>query len=571
MAQSAHAVTAAIDPDLEILFRQRTRICLWLGFVFFSLFALLDYLYCRPFFGLFATYRLVYVTVLAGMLLTIDLPPCRRSARGVMVVALLLGTLVISLMTVELGGFVSGYYVGILLMVAGSFSVLPLRAAQALALGGAMYLVYLLTVVLSALPLDERALTALATNTFFFFAIVTITAVQCFDEMETTTAALQAQHNLRDLHGELKLYTDDLEVLVQNRLELLEESDLRFDDLYKAIPDLVVLIDDAATIRMINHHGAALLGAAPEALLETSLLDCLSPPHRDGFQTGVLGPLNQGLTIKGMQMEMLTRDRQTIEVEVSGNRVELPGASDLSQLIIRDITQTKTMERQVLESGQLLDTSRRAAIFGLARLAECRDDTTGAHLLRIREYTRILATELAANPELHPIVTDRFIEDLCLSSALHDIGKVGIPDAILLKPDLLTPAEFETMQDHCLFGSKALTLAGDGMEELGFLHMGREIALHHHERWDGAGYPNGLAGTAIPLSARIVALADVYDALTSSRPYKPAYNHEQARMLIVQESGRRFDPAIVNAFLRREQEFKTARRDLLLLANPGSS
>jgi response regulator RpfG family c-di-GMP phosphodiesterase len=229
------------------------------------------------------------------------------------------------------------------------------------------------------------------------------------------------------------------------------------------------------------------------------------------------------------------------------------------------------MERQVLESDQLLDTSRQTAIFGLARLAECRDMNTGAHLLRIREYTRILARELAGNPELKHIVTDKFIEDLCLSSVLHDIGKVGIPDTILLKPERLSELEFEAMKQHCSFGSSALASAEKDSDSLSFLRMGQEITLHHHERWDGAGYPNGLSGIDIPLSARIVTLADVYDALTSSRTYKPAYNHEQARTLIVEESGHRFDPAIVHAFLRKEQDFKAARRDLLVQAHPQRS
>ena len=124
------------------------------------------------------------------------------------------------------------------------------------------------------------------------------------------------------------------------------------------------------------------------------------------------------------------------------------------------------------------------------------------------------------------------------------------------------------MQQHCRYGSNALAAAGRDAGGLSFLQMGQEIALNHHERWDGTGYPNGLVGIEIPLTARITALADVYDALTSSRTYKPAFNHEQARMLIVQESGRQFDPLIVNAFLRREQDFKAARRDLLIRTSP---
>jgi len=568
MARLADTVRADCADEIHALFLQRTHICLWLGVVFFSLFAVLDFIYCRPYFGLFLSYRLSFVAVLVSLLLLLKYRPVKQYTRTVMFAAMLLGALTIALMTIKQGGFVSGYYVGILLMIAGGFSVLPLSVTQALALGGAMYQVYFLTVSFSTHPLDNQAFIALVNNSFFFFSIVIVTTVQCFDEIQTTINSLRAKKNLRTLHGELKQYTGNLELLVQKRLEMLEESDLKFHDLYNTIPDLVVLINATGTIRMVNHHGASLLEQAPEELQETSLFDYIPSQYRAALNDDVIGRLNREEVVQGVQLQLLTRKGKTIEVELSGNRVELSGHSEYYQLIIRDITLTKEIERQVLESGQLLDTSRRAAIFGLARLAECRDDNTGAHLLRIREYTRILSTELAENPELKHIVTGQFIEDLCLSSVLHDIGKVGIPDAILLKPDLLSAQEFEFMKRHCVYGSTALSSEVGEAEGLGFLRMGREIALYHHERWDGTGYPSGLAGIAIPLTARIVALADVYDALTSSRTYKPAYNHEQARGFIVQESGHRFDPTIVNAFLRREQDFTAARRDLLVQANP---
>ncbi|WP_051553597.1 HD domain-containing phosphohydrolase [Desulfobulbus elongatus] len=568
MERPAATAPAECTHELHALFVQRTHVCLWLGMVFFPLFSILDYLYCRSFFTLFLTYRLCFVLLLAGLLLFLKTAAGVRHARAVMAVALLFGTLAISLMTVKLDGFVSGYYVGILLMVAGAFSVLPLHAVRALLLGSAMYLVYVVTVAFFVQPIDARQLGALVSNSVFFFSLVIVTALQCFDEIQTIIRSLRTKKSLQAIHAELRQYTGDLEALVQQRVEMLEESDLKFHDLYNTIPDLVVLLNEAGTIRMINRHGAFLLEQTPEELEETSLVDCIPPQYRQVFSDEVLDRLQRGETVQGVQVQLHTRSGRTIEAELSGSRVELAGESGHYQLIIRDISQTKEIERQVIESGQLLDTSRRAAIFGLARLAECRDDSTGAHLLRIREYTRILALGLAENPRFRPIVTGQFIEDLCLSSVLHDIGKVGIPDAILLKPDLLSEAEFETMKRHCQYGSNALASAEHDAEGLGFLRMGEEIALYHHERWDGTGYPTGLAGTAIPLSARIVALADVYDALTSSRCYKPALHHEQARMLIVRESGRQFDPAVVNAFVRRERDFKAARRDLLMQTPP---
>jgi PAS domain S-box-containing protein len=563
---AATAGAESVHQEMEIFFYQRTRICLWLGVVFFSFFALLDYVHARPFFPLFFCYRLSYVLIMLGLLRLLLLPEIRPYTRVIMFSVMLLGTLIISLMTVKLGGFSSGYYVGILLMVAGAFSVLPLNVGQALLLGGSMYLVYALTVFLGSRPLDHQQLLYVINNSFFFLTIVIVTTVQCFDEIQTQVRSLQAQKGLQAIKLELKQYTGNLESLVKQRMALLEESDLKFRDLYNNILDLVVLIDPQGMIRMINHHGATLLEQSPHLLHERPLADFLPPRDRDFLHHEVLGHLQRGEEIRGVQMQMLTYRGRPLEVELSGNAVHMPEGEKGYQLVIRDITATKDMEKQVLESKQLLDTSRQAAIFGLARLAECRDDATGAHLLRIREYTRILATELAQTVELQPLITESFIKDLCMSSMLHDIGKIGIGDAILQKPERLTPDEFTSMQRHCEYGSTALASAEKDSESLSFLRLGQEITRSHHERWDGTGYPTGLAGDAIPLSARIVALADVYDALTSSRPYKPAFSHDQARELIVEECGRRFDPAVVDAFLRQEEAFQTTRT--LLSAPP---
>ena len=558
------ASARSFSGEIRRLFYQRTRLCLWLGVIFFSLFSILDFIYCRPYFGLFLFYRLSLVIFFLAMLLLLRNHDIQRYTKAIMFAAMLLGTLTISLMTVKLGGFSSGYYVGILLMIAGGFSVLPLSVLQALFLGSLMYLVYACTVYLGSHPLGSEEKIYVINNSFFFLSIVLVTAAQCFDDLQMLVKSLRATKSLRSMNFELKEYNNNLESRVRKRMALLEESNLKFRDLYDNILDLVVLIDKEGLIRMVNQHGATLLGRTPEELQGRRLSDYLTPRDRDALFSEVIPRLGSGDEVKGIQLQMHTYHGRDFEVELSGSLVEMPDANPHFQLIIRDITVTKEMEKQVLESSQLIDSSRQVAIFGLARLAECRDDGTGSHLLRIREYTRILALELAQNPDLQDLVTEAYIEDLCLSSVLHDIGKVGIPDAILLKPEKLSEEEYNLMKRHCEYGSSALSSAEKDSESLSFLRMGQEITRFHHERWDGTGYPHGLAGAAIPLSARIVTLADVYDALTSSRSYKAAYNHQQARQVIVEESGRRFDPTVVNAFLRREQEFKAARRDLLM-------
>jgi putative two-component system response regulator len=199
--------------------------------------------------------------------------------------------------------------------------------------------------------------------------------------------------------------------------------------------------------------------------------------------------------------------------------------------------------------------TRDLTIFALAKLAESRDPETGEHLERVQNYSRILAMHLSKQPKFAGIITPGYVQTLYQTSPLHDIGKVAIPDAVLLKPGRLTPHEFEIMKSHAAMGARTLDAALSRHPEADFLVMARQIAATHHERFDGTGYPNHLRGADIPLCGRIVALADVYDALTSKRVYKDAYSHEQARSIILEGAGSHFDPDIVAAFRAVESQF----------------
>lgn len=199
--------------------------------------------------------------------------------------------------------------------------------------------------------------------------------------------------------------------------------------------------------------------------------------------------------------------------------------------------------------------TRDVAIFALAKLAESRDSDTGAHLERVQQYCRCLAQQLASCERYSSVIDSDFVRLIFQTSPLHDIGKVGIPDAILLKPGRLDTTEFEIMKSHTKIGAETLGAALEKFPGVSFLTMARDIAATHHERFDGGGYPNGLSGQDIPLCGRIIALADVYDALTSKRVYKPAFTHEAAKDIVLEGSGLHFDPDVVNAFLAREEQF----------------
>lgn len=220
------------------------------------------------------------------------------------------------------------------------------------------------------------------------------------------------------------------------------------------------------------------------------------------------------------------------------------------------------LEERVRERTAEVERTQQATVFGLARLAESRDPETGEHLERMRRYVREIAIEMATWPKYDRIIDSGFVETLYYSSPLHDIGKVGIPDAILLKPGKLSPEEFDIMKTHALIGGDTLKDADEEAGGNSFLEMGRDIAYHHHEKWDGSGYPHGLLGPDIPLCARIVALGDAYDAMTTKRPYKEPFSHEKTRQLILEGAGKHFDPEVVEAFLKREQKFIRIQKEL---------
>lgn len=206
---------------------------------------------------------------------------------------------------------------------------------------------------------------------------------------------------------------------------------------------------------------------------------------------------------------------------------------------LHDIIHTQTTALRKMQVG---------TIMALADLAEWRDPETGEHIKRTQEYVRCIAQELSRNPKYAAELTPDFIEMLYMCAPLHDMGKVSISDAILLKPGRLTPDEFAIMQKHCEFGAEIIRRSLERIGREPFLEMAYQVARWHHDRWDGEGYPDGLIGEAIPLAARIMSVADVYDALISERPYKPPMPHDEALRHIIEDSGKRFDPDVVSAF-----------------------
>ncbi len=217
---------------------------------------------------------------------------------------------------------------------------------------------------------------------------------------------------------------------------------------------------------------------------------------------------------------------------------------------------SKQLEEMVSAKVREISEAQMATIFALVKLAESRDDETGAHIERTASFCRLLAEKARAKEPYRQAIDDDYVATIYRASPLHDIGKVGISDLILLKPGKLTPDEFAIMKTHVEIGYQTLLNVDKRYHNNAFLRMGLDITRYHHEKWNGSGYLAELKGEAIPLSARIMALVDVYDALRSKRVYKPAYSHEKTLEIILEGRGQHFDPGLVDIFMEHQHEFE---------------
>jgi len=307
-------------------------------------------------------------------------------------------------------------------------------------------------------------------------------------------------------------------------------------------PDLVLL--DVMMPGMDGYEVCRRMKSSPDlAGIPVIFLSALTetPDKVEAFAVGAVDYVTKPLQIDEVRARVKTHLRlRRLQLEIEHNNREL--------------------ERRVEEQVREIADSQMATIFAMARLAESRDDETGTHLERVRAFCHLLVTGLARRCPHHGI-DDRYVRDVVHASPLHDIGKVAISDTILLKPDKLTPAEFEIMKTHTSLGAKTLESVRDEYPGNGFVTVGIDIAQYHHEWWDGSGYPDGLAGDEIPLSARVMALADVYDALRSERVYKPPIPHDEACQIIWEEGRLHFDPDVVGVFFELEGEFDRVVRE----------
>ncbi len=344
-------------------------------------------------------------------------------------------------------------------------------------------------------------------------------------------------------------------------------SVLVVDDTEVNIDILVETLSDEYDVRVALDGETALEDLAEEKA-DLVLLDIMMP-GMDGYE--VCRILKEDPATRDIPVIFLTAmtEEQNEAKGLSLGAVDYitkPFSPDLVKARVFNQLELKKhrdhLQEMVDERTRELEATQEVTIYSLASLAETRDPETGGHILRTQRYVRALAQQLATQPEFSDRLDETVIDLLYKSAPLHDIGKVGVADSILLKPGKLTDEEFEEMKNHTAYGRDALRVAEEKLGANSFMQYAREIAYTHQEKWDGSGYPNGLKGEEIPLSGRIMAIADVYDALVCKRVYKPPFSHAKAVGIIQEGSGTHFDPLMVENFMKIEDEFKNIAMSL---------
>ncbi len=539
--------------DLRRLCRHRMSYLLLMTAALFIFYAPLDFLLVPGHSGVLLYYRL---TILVFCLLLFFLNHQDTRLRYTYVLASALygfSLFVLCLMVIRTGGIGSDYFIGFILAVVVFAVMLPLTPSQVLVSGSFAVAGYLAAVYWPDFHLGGHT-DILINNLFFMVCFVVLVAIQSWFETDSRKESFSLHMQEQEAADYLEQQAEALEMEIVRRSREHQQTENRFRRLFDHIIDDVVLVDTRGRVLYANTSFYDHLGGSRED--EINIIDRILPNEQEQFRQNFLQPVADGEVVANYQVRLMGIDGAQLEVEINGNKMEQGARLIGLQLIIRDISVRKRMEEEVRKGLFIRKQTENATILALARLSEYRDVTPKNHLKRIREYSRLLAEFLARKPEYQRKLGGSGVSDLAMASVLHDIGKVGIADDILFQSGPLSAEDQALTRQHTIFGGDVIKAMENSSEvDSGFLEYAKNIAYFHHEKWDGSGYPFGLVGMEIPLEARIVALADAYESITTSTEYGKQRSHKQAVHILIGEAGHHFDPNIVDAFVDCEQDF----------------
>ncbi|MCB2183703.1 MAG: PAS domain S-box protein [Desulfobulbaceae bacterium] len=548
------------NQELKELLHRRAFAILCVGAILIPLFSLLDFVAVNKHFELFLVWRITVALFFIFLIMLNFLDKSCLYPLAIVTSGYFVVSGIIAAMIVKTGGYSSFYYVGFVVVFVTYAAIFPLTTRQTTLFGIALYAFYSLPIFLFS-TFSSSGFRDFLSNSFFLATFIVIIIVKSRAETKSRINEFNLRMKEEEIVNKLGFYAEKLENEVKKRTLELKESENHYRDLYENIIDDVLLVDLEGKILLGNARFYQNFKVQDDIDQENSFLDFLHPDDRESARQSLMARLQEGENVTGFQFRLLNVKGKSVDVECNATAIRKEGVVVGFQMLLRDISTHKVLEQKLLHSLKTVKDTRSATILGLAKLSEYRDSNTGNHLERIREYCMIIARRMAATEKYAPLISEQFIEDLYHSSILHDIGKVGIPDDILLKKMELTPEETEIIKQHTAHGGKILKAVDMQTAGHSFLSMAKSVAYFHHEKWDGSGYPYGLREEEIPLSARIVALADTYEELTTMNRYRSPHPHDDAVKIIVQEKGRHFSPDVVDAFLEKQDSFDIVRHN----------
>jgi len=471
------------------------------------------------------------------------------------------------------------YYAGLILVFIYGYTFFKLRFLYATIAGWLIVIAY----EFAAFLLSQTPIPILLNNNFFFLTGNIIGMFACYsiefysrkgfiqarlleaEKKKVDTVNRKLEKRVAERTKQLARSNEELRQEINERMKsenALRDSEKKYRTILESIEEGYFEVGLSGNFAFFNEALSNITGYPSKDLLGMNNRDYTSPRTAKKMYRIFNKVYRTGKPAITTDYEIIRKDGEARTLELSANAIKDNSGKPIGfRGIVRDVTEKLKAELEKAKLEIKLQNARTATILGLAKLAEYRDEGTGSHLERIPEYAKIIAKALSKKPKYRRYITRKYIDDIYNSAILHDIGKVAIPDHILLKPGKLTSEEFEDIKSHAILGGDALTAIDAQTDGKSFLALGKEIAYYHHEKWDGSGYPNGIRGAEIPLSARIVALADVYDALTSERLYKKAFSHKKAKEIIIDAKGKTFDPDVVDAFIVHEATFNKIRTE----------
>ncbi|WP_153306484.1 HD domain-containing phosphohydrolase [Desulfogranum japonicum] len=540
--------------ELRNLHHRRVYYILLAGMSLVGMFALLDYVLVPHLFKMFFVLRMGCVFLGMGLLAANYFDQQQRWPLVIGLCAYLCAGGTVLYMISQMGGYISPYYIALILIITLYTALAPLTSLQTLVCGFFLVAGYLV-VIAGFEGAFSSQLTWTVSNVFFMSCFVLIAATQS----ATDTWGRKHEFNLRQQEKEtaaaLKKHAAFLEKEIARRTREQQVSEQRYKMLFDNLADEVVLIGLQGQVMQANapfiHH------FGKEILQESSCFYSLLKEKRPGdFEAHIVRMLATAKPLKAYQVTIKSFPDEERSMEVNGSVLLREQKIIGVQLVLRDISTRRRLEKDLVRFLQTIRVTEEATILALANLSEYRERGTGApafHLERVMGICAELAQELQTYPDWHTIISDQFIADISYASILHDIGKVSVPDSILLNQDPHDLKECEQVRNHTITGGDFIK----SMEEQGtastFLGLAKTIAYFHHERWDGLGYPHGLAEEEIPLEARIMAVADAYeDFLAAIWQQEQKVDHEWICRQVVAGQGTCFDPTVIRAFSSRQ-------------------